>query len=238
MTKMAVYQEANVILGSSLSPNNYCICKSTAIANGADVEKINTIVVNAANNRLLPVSALQPTVVTYTIRFLDWDGTVLKTESVPAGVTPTPPTVTKPGWIFSNWYPALYPANKDEVYTASWNEAGGGGDDPSNPYQVYCNGVASGGIVYVDVHTTSVDISWSGPTPKDSQWYVTGSGSGGGQAGYHSWGSGYVNNLNFTNTTTIQEGGYVSYSVYGIHPESGGSASTSGSWDIRVVESH
>jgi len=40
MLKMAVYSEANAILGSSLSPSNYCICKATAIANGADASKI------------------------------------------------------------------------------------------------------------------------------------------------------------------------------------------------------
>lgn len=121
MTKMAVYQEANVILGSSLSPNNYCICKSTAIANGADVEKINTIVVNAANNRLLPVSALQPTVVTYTIRFLDWDGTVLKTEAVIAGNNPTPPAnPTREGYTFNGWSPTIGTASQNQDYTATY----------------------------------------------------------------------------------------------------------------------
>lgn len=534
MTKMAVYQEANVILGSSLSPNNYCICKSTAIANGADASKIEQIVANAANNRLIPVSALQTAIVTYTIRFLDWDGTVLKTESVTAGSNPTPPanptregytfsgwsptvgaanqnqdytatytqnatqytiifaedktqqtgfyfymndgsfvslyegmdgdnpvspsnvqyiaylganssrsflidsqdsdpmefgpiqysnssysqstgylitqawkqtssgvnsnplnwvntrfgdsgfvpastemelllqnierlnraltyighsplvytqtssnivyaqqispnktywmcdraqgdqiqvayaymyneTITMPiydgekyeeqevnvqtykfgtssynstqscliralkkisdvagwyvdpsdiyetktvnagetpqittaptktGYTLSGWDPTPYPADKDEIYIAQWTEdSSGGGDDPSNPYTITCEGIANGGTVYVDVHTTSVSISWSGPDPTDQQWDVSGSGtspSANSAGGYYSWGSGYVNGLNFTSTTTIQNGGYVSYTVTGIHTADG-NYSISGYWPVVVVESH
>lgn len=314
MTKMAVYQEANVILGSSLSPNNYCICKSTAIANGADASKIEQIVVNAANNRLIPVSALQTATVTYTIRFLDWDGTVLQTVQVEQGSTPTytGSTPYRSGYTFDGWSPSLSAATKNQDYTATYSYDGGGGDEPSEPddpisgtyytitwkdeldsswvktssvaegdtpshshqshsgydfagwsptrvpayadaiytatytestpsepeYAIYCEGVADGGTVYVDVHQTSLSISWDGPTPSDQQWDVRGSGPGQAQAGYSSWGSGYLNNLDFTSTTTIQSGASVGYTVYAIHPSSGGSTSISGSWEVRVVESH
>ena len=123
MLKMAVYSEANAILGSSLSPSNYCICKATAIANGADASKIEQIVANAASNRLIPVSALQTSVVTYTIRFLDWDGTVLKTEYVVSGSNPTPPSnPTRSGYTFTGWSPSIGVANQNQDYTAVYSQ--------------------------------------------------------------------------------------------------------------------
>lgn len=140
---------------------------------------------------------------------------------------------------FAGWNPTLYAADKDQIYTAKWRPIPSGGDDPSNPYSIYCEGVPSGGTIQVDVHQTSVGISWYGPDPADQNWDVTGSGSGGSaQAGYHSWGDGYVNNLDFTSTTTIQSGGFISYTVTGIHPVEGGSTSISGYWNVEVVESH
>ena len=40
----------------------------------------------------------------FTVRFLDWDGTVLKTETVEAGYAATPPAnPTKENYYFSNW---------------------------------------------------------------------------------------------------------------------------------------
>lgn len=166
-------------------------------------------------------------------------GQVYETQTVAAGVTPSPSSEpSQSGYIFTGWFPTPYPANKDEVYAATFEEEPDP-NDPNNQYSIYCNGVASGGTIQVDVHTTSVSISWSGPEPIDSQWYVTGGGSGGNaQGGYNSWGSGYVNNLNFTSTTTIQSGGFVSYTVLGVHPQSGESTSISGYWNVEVVESH
>lgn len=170
-------------------------------------------------------------------------GTIYYEYDVNAGIIPECPQEYTPQdtetEAFNGWNPALYAADKNQIYTPKWRPIPQGGDDPSNPYSIYCEGVASGGTIYVDVHQTSVGISWYGPDPADQNWDVTGGGSGGSaQAGYRSWGDGYVNNLDFTSTTTIQSGGYVSYTVTGIHPAEGGSTSISGYWNVEVVESH
>ena len=111
MLKMMTYSEANAVLGSSLSPNNYCICKSTAISNGADSSPLSSF----ASNRLVPASAVRlPGATTYTIRFLDWDNTVLKTETVVAGGTPTPPSnPTRSGYTFNSWSPTIVAATQN-----------------------------------------------------------------------------------------------------------------------------
>lgn len=69
MLKMMTYQEANGILGTSLSPNNYCICRKTAIDNGADEAKLNLYTTSSQYNRLVPVSAVNKS--GYVIKFVD-----------------------------------------------------------------------------------------------------------------------------------------------------------------------
>ena len=56
MVKMMTYSEANQVLGSSLTPNNKCLCKSIAIASGAD----ESLLTSYNSNRLVPASAVQP----------------------------------------------------------------------------------------------------------------------------------------------------------------------------------
>jgi len=54
---------------------------------------------------------------------LDWDGTVLKTESVAAGSNPTPPAnPTREGYTFSGWSPTVGAANQNQDYTATYTE--------------------------------------------------------------------------------------------------------------------
>ena len=58
----------------------------------------------------------------FTIRFLDDDGSELETKQVEYGVTPTytGTTPTKEGYTFNGWSPTLYPANKNQDYTATY----------------------------------------------------------------------------------------------------------------------
>ena len=60
----------------------------------------------------------------YTIRFLDYDGTELETKQVEYGVTPTytGETPTREGYTFTGRTPTLYPANKNQDYTAVYDE--------------------------------------------------------------------------------------------------------------------
>ena len=64
----------------------------------------------------------------YTITFKNYDGTVLQTSTVECGETPTytgaTPTreqTVQYTYTFSGWSPALYPADKDQEYTAQFN---------------------------------------------------------------------------------------------------------------------
>ena len=60
MLKMMTYQEANNILYTKLIPDEYCICKKTAIDNGADLDAFFTTNSTQVfpNNRLVPVDGI------------------------------------------------------------------------------------------------------------------------------------------------------------------------------------
>ena len=62
------------------------------------------------------------TIQTFTIRFFDDDGSLLESKSVNYGETPTytGTTPTKEGYTFNGWSPTLYPANKNQDYTATY----------------------------------------------------------------------------------------------------------------------
>ena len=65
------------------------------------------------------------TIQTFTIRFLNDDGSVLESKSVNYGETPTytGATPTKEGYTFNGWSPVLYPANKNQDYTATYRNS-------------------------------------------------------------------------------------------------------------------
>lgn len=116
MAKMMTYQEANVILESSLTPNGRCICKKTAIDNHAVASNLTAYV----DNRLVPASMV--VLITYSIQFKDWDGTVLSTQTVRYGHTPTlPSNPSRTGYTFTGWSnnPSTAPSG-DTVYTAQY----------------------------------------------------------------------------------------------------------------------
>lgn len=117
MAKMMIYQEANSVLESSLTPNNRCICKKTAIDNHAIASNLTAFV----NNRLVPASMV--VLISYTIQFVDWDNTVLSTQIVKHGHTPTLPTnPTRDGYIFTGWSNNPNSAiNSDTVFVAQYS---------------------------------------------------------------------------------------------------------------------
>ena len=61
---------------------------------------------------------------TFTIRFLDYDGSVLETQTVNYGTTPVygGETPTRKDYIFNGWTPTLYPADKNQDYTATYRK--------------------------------------------------------------------------------------------------------------------
>ncbi|MCF0108130.1 MAG: hypothetical protein HUJ59_03940 [Bacilli bacterium] len=64
----------------------------------------------------------------YTITFKNYDGSILETKSVKegtvpsCGVIPTKPEDETYKYTFKGWSPSLYAANKDQIYTATFNQ--------------------------------------------------------------------------------------------------------------------
>jgi len=91
---------------------------------------------------------------------LDWDGTVLKTESVAAGSNPTPPAnPTRSGYTFSGWSPAISTATQNQDYIATYTQ-----DVQQNTYTIVFaeNRTYRPGIYFVMNNYTVVPVSSSG----------------------------------------------------------------------------
>ena len=74
----------------------------------------------ASGNTSKPV-----TVTRYTVRFVDWDGSVISTQSVEHGMTAVaPPAPARNGYTFVGWNPnpSITPIIADTVFTAVWEE--------------------------------------------------------------------------------------------------------------------
>lgn len=124
----------------------------------------------------------QPT--TYTIRFLDHDGTVLKTQTVQEGDTPTAPNdPTRTDYNFTSWSPAISPATQDQDYTATYTQKPyrvtfrddsqfGGGIITDHYYNAQENPV----IPDAPQHTGYTHTGWIpqvGPVSSNATYYAT-----------------------------------------------------------------
>ena len=106
MLRMIDYKTAKSILGVSGSSysNNREVWKKWAIDNGADPTPFNAGGKFAAwvNNRLVPVEAVNK--ITYAIRFIDYDGTLLREDTDKTeGESVTPPSPTREGYTLTGW---------------------------------------------------------------------------------------------------------------------------------------
>ena len=72
------------------------------------------------DNRTL-YAAYTGTVRKYTITYYDTDGTVMKTESLPFGATPSYKP-THESYVFDKWVPAVTTVTGDAEYTVLWSE--------------------------------------------------------------------------------------------------------------------
>lgn len=74
----------------------------------------------------------QYTIKTYTVRFLDWNGTVLDTQTINHGSNATPPpNPTRDGYTFSGWSGSYTNVTADVDIIAQYTQNSSGGDDTS-----------------------------------------------------------------------------------------------------------
>lgn len=74
----------------------------------------------------------QYTIKTYTVRFLDWNGTVLDTQTINHGSNATPPpNPTRNGYTFSGWSGSYTNVTADVDIIAQYTQNSSGGDDTS-----------------------------------------------------------------------------------------------------------
>ena len=70
--------------------------------------------------------------VSYTVTFKDWDGSVLKTQTVASGGSATPPpNPTRDGYTFSGWSGNYTNVTADVDIIAQYTQNSSGGDDTS-----------------------------------------------------------------------------------------------------------
>ena len=147
------YLEANNVLGSSLSPNRYCICKKTALQNNADPTPFNTggTFASWTDNRLVVVQSIDIQKYTITWNF-GGNGTADKVvANVPYGTPIASSAAGKPadptwiGYTFDGWYIENTLLTNQTVsgditvtahwtqssYTITWNPDGGTWPDSS-----------------------------------------------------------------------------------------------------------
>lgn len=111
--------------------NGYSVINGTAVLhysvnNGSDGEWVHTLRFTDSDGvyTYLHIHITRQQLDSYTIRFLDWDDTVLKSESMLEGQTPTPPTnPTRIGYNFTGWSPSITTVSQDQDYTAQYVES-------------------------------------------------------------------------------------------------------------------
>lgn len=88
-------------------------------------ENMDTLSVEIGNFRTQAEESMSP--IFYQIRFLNWDGEILQTDSVEAdsipvyiGAMPTKPEDAQYSYVFTGWSPAIVAATTDADYTAQF----------------------------------------------------------------------------------------------------------------------
>lgn len=124
MVRMMTYKDANRILSSSLTPNNRCICKRTAIENDAQSDPLAPF----TNNRLVPVSKVikNESIIQYHIVFQDENGDTIPGYDIylNQGERIVPPQhPTKEGYKADGWEPEVpATAQSDGTYRMKYKQ--------------------------------------------------------------------------------------------------------------------
>ena len=165
--------------------------QSTTITNyTADVanyiSRLSNILVTVYNSNYLgntfelyeiwiDVDYTEPTSTTYTVRFLDWDNSVIDTQTVTSGGSATPPPYpTRDGYTFSGWLGDYTNVTSDVDIIAQYTQnSSGSGEDTS----VKNIKIGSSTIDKLYLGTTQILKAYLGSILLYS--YSTGGGSGG-----------------------------------------------------------
>ena len=112
---------------------------------------------------------------TYTVRFLDWDNSVISTQTVTSGGSATPPpNPTRNGYTFSGWQGSYtnVTANVDIIaqYTQNSSSGGGGGSISGKVFDIYMKDINIGDTTVTD-NTTGVTLDILG-----TDWTKNGDG--------------------------------------------------------------
>ena len=80
----------------------------------------------------IDVDYTKPTSTTYTVRFLDWDNSVISTQTVTRGGSATQPSnPTRDGYVFTGWSGNYTNVTADVDIIAKYTQNSSGGDDTS-----------------------------------------------------------------------------------------------------------
>ena len=97
---------------------------------GTEVSKNASYTFNLTSDRNLVANFTEILVTTYTVTFEDWDGTVLKTETVNHGGNATAPREpTRSGYSFTGWDKEFTNATSDLIITANYSRNRSSSDD-------------------------------------------------------------------------------------------------------------
>lgn len=160
MTKGSVSITVNsttVSSGQTFSINlgtNNTTSSVTVTAKGGNTKASGTV---TFSDLLYTVTYTEP-VVTYTVTFKDWDGSVLKTQSVESGGSATAPdNPTRDGYSFTGWDKTFNNITSDLIVTAQYELIG---NTPSEEkITLYVNYIGADSFDYVYVDNTCMSYS-------------------------------------------------------------------------------
>ena len=104
---------------------NNCTSLTDVYYDGTEEEWNNKVSIAANNDPILNATMHfnEPAVETFTVTFVDYDGTVLKTETVESGMSATAPAEpTREGYTFIGWSESYTNVTSDLIITAQYNE--------------------------------------------------------------------------------------------------------------------
>ena len=97
---------------------------------------------------------------TYTVTFVDWDGTVLKTQTVEHGSDATAPAdPAREGYTFTGWDKTFNNVTSDLTVTAQYKQNPGTGIEESTMFKVQSTKILRDGVIYIERNGQLYDLN-------------------------------------------------------------------------------